>query len=1229
MEKLGKDFKKYNLQNTIAAIGGLLTLPILHANILRLEAMAHLALANCNGQRNPTPKNFSRWFKLTGAHIGNLEDPAEDVCVMRVIFNGKNYRILEGLHDGNGHYLQIILTILEEMPDNGTFKALKRSSEAMLILSDLICAKAELVAFIEGSEHPLDSLPTKKIPTIKQLTARTTFLYQELANAGCDVRWLDNYFLLTDKQCISWSPGERSPLHRQPLIDSGLEIVSVLPSAIGPAIREMVIETCICTGNELRLRAELLRLQTKALSQNPMIRNIQVTGTKIDPHSAVVPSRLVETEPGYWIHLVLLVDDFQGFEDGGLWGESSRCNAAGTAIQAEIESAAELCKAQPGFKVGMTLFIICGYGRRIFFGFNGVEGWLVEYASDYDIEVIGWLHDFDCSELFKLSAMEKNIRSNGFVLSNLYGLISKVGISYANGGHLIQHENLPEDFNFGYIAVPTNMNYRLRITHHHRWDIKSITAPGNRTAAVRRICDSELSQYQNTHIYAAMDDATQGILRGVWVDQSRTWWIHTSCNGKTDNDFLYQIWEMQYVWMERIATSLCKALPSMPNFLIWHLTVSSWDSNSVAEVSSVTRSEIKLNISSTFDVKSLTITTQIGPAFYRDLSRSDNVAEEALIRSFVQKVIETFCQETLSVDDLLAEIVPSPDARQLHVFIPQDFRDHVRDVIGNKVVFMSRIDDAAIRIGLGWHGMEHPGGKICGKNECTTALNKIVSSVEQELCKELSKFERRAFVEAVIANNEAASSDRSRWQRTSGALIGLAHDEHSKRSEISSHLAKLNVVFITSRILVEAGLCECPYGTGETPSNIDLSWLMAMANVIFHLGGYSDAIHYGGMKPEVRISPAGQVMIDVSFFDEVVEPAGLSLASKLIDVHRNNYSSLFDLPETKTKSIDEFLPRSFQEAWKSEFGISVNDYLEAAESLGEMHIINGIGWQVVPRQELIALLDGHIQNPEAYISSLELIPRQSWMDIPSAFVEQDRQPWRFRRRLGLYRRPFLRLCSSKNSPIFVAPGILQDSIFAMMQNFFEAEIDLEMINSRKMRKWWNYVQDREAKKFEDRVCAELQRLGWMAESRKNYSEVLGRKLPENPGDIDVLAWNASGRIVVLECKNLRLARTTSEIAKQLSKYQGNVDDNGKLDDLAKHLKRVDLAQKHAEEFQRYTGIQTNSIEGALVFSTIVPMTFVRQQISKQARHLTFDQVSKYAFFEALQLRTICSVTKYH
>ena len=1205
----GIGFGHCDLYKSIAAIGGLLTLPVLQANTLRLEAIAHLALANCNGRQSPTLQNASRWFKTVGADMGHLEDPVADVLLTRVIFRGANYRVIEGLHKANGHHLQHILHAVEGMPDSGVLGATKRSCEALLVLSDLLCARAGLDAFVEGWERPLKALPIKSIPTIKRLAARTRFSYRDLAAAGCDAQWLGRFVLPPDERDISWSPNARSLLDRQPLLDTGSEIVVALPSALGAAVREAVIEACIETGNELQVRAAVLGSQTDALRQNLMFRKARIPGALVDPNNALVSSPPVEIESGYWVHCVLLVDDLEGFVDGGLWGTSSRGEAASPALQTEIEKASAFCHAQPGFKSGLTFVVICGFGRRIGLGFNGAKDWLVEVATDYDVEVMSSLDNFDFSELIKFSVMERDLEAKGFKIEAPNGLIAKLSFAHGNEGHLVRHEDMPDEFDAGIIYIPISAPLGLRGAHHRRWDVQSIAGPDNRNAVVRRMGRSELSQVADSRIYIDLDDLGGGRLRGAWLSGSRTWWVHVTSDKIADKNFLQGVWDMQCVWMERIARTLIHALPSLPDFFVWRLNFAHWEAGPAAEVVPATPKEIERDVITSIEVKSRTIVTEIGQAFYRGLSRSDNAAEAAVVRSFVKQAIALSGETDQSVDELMAEIVPSPDARQMHAFAPQEFRDHVRAAIARSPVLMSRLDDAALRIGLGWHGLDRPGGTLHGKSECCRTLNKITSALEEEFCQELALFERSALLEAAVANHEAAAFDRSTWHRTSAALIGMAEDEVAVRGKIAEHHAKLNVVSLTSRILIEAGLSECSFGTGEVPADIDLSRLMAKASTIFYLGGYSDAIHYGGMKPELRISPAGQVLIDPTFFDVIVEPAGRSLADKVIDEHRERYTALLREPDLETRPLDDLVEGEFLEAWKEEVGVSLGDCRGAVEAVEKRLVDAGVGWEMMTRPELIDLLDGHIRDPEGYVAALESVPRKGWKHVPPPFLDQDRQPWRFRRRLAVYRRPLIRLSNSNEAPVLVVPGILRASLLAMMHNYCGAEMDQDLLISRKMRRWWNLVQDREAKDFEQLVCTELKKLGWSAVARKRFSEILGKGLPQDPGDIDVLAWRSDGRIVVLECKNLQFAKTPSEIAKQLSKYQGTDDEKGKPDMLAKHLKRVALARKHVTTFQKYTGVRTGSIEGALVFSKSVPIIYAKQQIENSEHHLIFDQLS--------------------
>src|SRR3954465_4610363 len=99
--------------------------------------------------------------------------------------------------------------------------------------------------------------------------------------------------------------------------------------------------------------------------------------------------------------------------------------------------------------------------------------------------------------------------------------------------------------------------------------------------------------------------------------------------------------------------------------------------------------------------------------------------------------------------------------------------------------------------------------------------------------------------------------------------------------------------------------------------------------------------------------------------------------------------------------------------------------------------------------------------------------------------------------------------------------------------------------------------------FSSEVAARLRELGWKVEKTKlRVTELLGKKFDKDYGDIDVLACNEStGRVLLIECKDVQHRKTDGEIAEQLLDFRGELGADGKPDLLLKHLNRVELISK--------------------------------------------------------------------
>ena len=118
--------------------------------------------------------------------------------------------------------------------------------------------------------------------------------------------------------------------------------------------------------------------------------------------------------------------------------------------------------------------------------------------------------------------------------------------------------------------------------------------------------------------------------------------------------------------------------------------------------------------------------------------------------------------------------VQEASARQAHAFIARHFRDFVRDSVWRTPIKVDSDDTAWLKLGLGWRKRAFSeGGDIRERENCSTYLNATVRQLEDEVCEDLQKLDRRAVIMFALQNHESAILDRDNWRRTAaGDLPG-------------------------------------------------------------------------------------------------------------------------------------------------------------------------------------------------------------------------------------------------------------------------------------------------------------------------------------------------------------------------------------------------------------------------------------------------------------------------
>jgi hypothetical protein len=221
-----------------ATFSGLLTVPELQSNCVRLEALVHLTLALGRGKRKPNERLISRLFSEVGKGMtGRQEDPAEDVFVSSISTARGNFRILEGVWESAGFYLQRVVNALDSIPAGGLFDQMRESVSALLKLSDLVCERAGLARNQIGNPVPEVALPRKPAASLSALRMVVKFTEADLMAHGISIAHLAEFgFDLSARATLAEETIGCSPLERCPVAYWNNQYFFLLPTAASTAI---------------------------------------------------------------------------------------------------------------------------------------------------------------------------------------------------------------------------------------------------------------------------------------------------------------------------------------------------------------------------------------------------------------------------------------------------------------------------------------------------------------------------------------------------------------------------------------------------------------------------------------------------------------------------------------------------------------------------------------------------------------------------------------------------------------------------------------------------------------------------------------------------------------------------------------------------------------------------------------------------------------------------------
>lgn len=1189
---------------TTSTFAALLAAPQLQANAYRLEALVHIAVANSAGRQHLTSEFVRKVFKRFGNGLcGRLEDPAEDLFTTVVHSSNGNFVVLEGLREGNGFYLQRVLDVLEDIPDKGRLARMRRSVFALLALADAVATRAGLVHGMIGKSEPHSDLPRELLTQLNGMRQWVRFSHQDLEQMGVDILDLSPFVLQPGATRLESEPMADSSLQLHPILLFGDVICLALPTSVGTAITRYVVSTMASSGNLKVFETSLALKYWELLSWTPFVNMREPAPFQQREESGLwVGSTLRQVEPGRYVNLVVLVEPLGGSEEeSGEFADAASMELSHLAME-EIRQASQGARAEPGFREGISLVVRCGLGGSSFFASEEPPPqWEIEFTTIHDAITMGWMQDFKLIDLFRMANSKSAVAAAGIQLVNVNGLLNLWAWANDLNGHLIPHGELPESFRATdaprMIIVRQNGLLKLRHEVYERSHTIAAETPAGLWSRVRRLSDSVFEDDQQAPLYVEENALRTGALTTVYISPLCHWWVDISSDS-SNRDELFEHWRMLCSWLIRLVPPVESAFDgSLPSSLKLRIHFEKLIDIDVATLPIQIPSPTDLRNAFHISVEEAehTINITVGGAFDTALASPDNIAEEALIAAMVRgfSMLTGWTLNSSAESAVVEQICPSRHARSRHIMTAQNFRDMIQFGVGNPTK-MDLMDDAVTRVGIAYRVQADVGAEILGRQECTAFLNQAATLTLQELCTQLQLFDRRHFIEEVLRCHEEAVISRDHWRRTAHANIAL-HGEAAVYT-VAEHMAEMTACSIATRILIEAAACECPVDQGFRPGELDICRAMARAIFAFHIGGWSDAIHWGAIAAKVRVTPVGDIHVDHKFMDTVYSPftqaGGKREVLDAVDSYVDGYNEL-----KPVKSVTDVFEPQFLNAWEHEFGVSLDILRKFADKLEDLGIKRKVLWFELSRSELMMILaecaGRDPQDVTLTIDRLILPVRGHWRDTPDGFRDKDWHPWRFRRRLSLVRRPLIALDQAQDPRLLVAPALVREALYILLRSCHNGEMPDWQVSSRPMLKWLGHTNNVTRTAFNKSVASQLQDLGWKSDSDYKISRLLGIPLDRDYGDVDALAWDPkSGRVLAIECKDLHFHKTLGEIAEQLSDFRGDTRPDGKRDLLRKHLDRIVVMESHKSAIRKRLALEEDpQIEAYVVFKNPVPMEF--------------------------------------
>ncbi len=571
--------------------------------------------------------------------------------------------------------------------------------------------------------------------------------------------------------------------------------------------------------------------------------------------------------------------------------------------------------------------------------------------------------------------------------------------------------------------------------------------------------------------------------------------------------------------------------------------------------------------------------------------------------------------------DAVLGAIRSPDWRWLHALQARPRIEDRLKAVGLTSNFRAIPYSAhtLVRCGSVWSFRDRSlGGEIDSKKACLEFIREYFDKMLGSLIADIRGFDRAPLCVMSAKRHQDARAEQTLWRNTIRAMRAI-HGDSGDANALKRQF-EINGVIRAAKVICEIAACEAPVSGAKRSSQIELDEMYAKALLIFGNGQLYGSIVTDFVPAKIRISPAGDLMIEREAMTNILSPGVEWVTRKRFDEAAEAYGLREKDEDPQRQPFDVALRRALE----AEYQISVEGFFDLQYALAELAEERKQPVPVLSRSELAKWLAGNgrfrCREPLPLLERLTLPARKGWLDLTSGLLSTDIDFGKFDRPWSLINRPLLALDNTTDPALVLSPVLVADAFHYSLSGLTEGSLNNQYWVSAEARRFAGAQGKASGDAFEDELVARLRALRLEVIPRCKLSFVLNQKVPNELGDIDALAITPGRtRVWVIEAKNLRLCRSESEAASRMSEYRGDLVTDGqgqqRPDKMLRHLRRVSYLRQHKDRLiARLTLPGPPEVLGLLIVESPQPMNFHAVKSDPDARSVFLDAIDEFPFF---------------